>query len=114
MSTTDEAFYRWTQWIFLQVFNSWFDAERGKTRPISELIAEFESGKRPTGDTPWKQMSPRDQKQLVNDHRLAYLADAPVNWCPGLGTILANEEVTAEGRSDIGNYPVFKDRKSVV
>jgi len=108
VSTTDEAFYRWTQWIFLQVFNSWFDDERGAARPISELIAEFESGRRPTNGTTWKKMSPRERKQLVNDHRLAYLADAPVNWCPGLGTILANEEVTAEGRSDIGNYPVFK------
>ena len=108
VSTTDEAFYRWTQWIFLQVFNSWFDSDRGKARPISELIAEFESGKRPTGGKAWKELSSREKKQLVNDHRLAYLADAPVNWCPGLGTILANEEVTAEGRSDIGNYPVFK------
>lgn len=108
VSTTDESFYRWTQWIFLQVFNSWFDIERGKARPINELIAEFESGKRPTGGKSWANMSPRERKQLVNDHRLAYLADAPVNWCPGLGTILANEEVTAEGRSDIGNYPVFK------
>ncbi len=53
-------------------------------------------------------MSSRERKELLNDHRLVYLADAPVNWCPGLGTILANEEVTAEGRSDIGNYPVFK------
>ena len=108
VSTTDEAFYRWTQWIFLQVFNSWFDSDRGKARPISELIAEFESGKRPTGGKAWRDLSSREKKQLVNDHRLAYLADAPVNWCPGLGTILANEEVTAEGRSDIGNYPVFK------
>ncbi|MFM7047019.1 MAG: leucine--tRNA ligase [Actinomycetota bacterium] len=108
VSTTDEAFYRWTQWIFLQVFNSWFDTERGKARPIRELIAEFESGERATGGKPWNAMSSRERKQLVNDHRLAYLADAPVNWCPGLGTILANEEVTAEGRSDIGNYPVFK------
>ena len=108
VSTTDEAFYRWTQWIFLQVFNSWFDADKGKARPITELIAEFESGKRETGGKKWSDMSTREKKQLVNDHRLAYLADAPVNWCPGLGTILANEEVTAEGRSDIGNYPVFK------
>ncbi|MFM2113588.1 MAG: leucyl-tRNA synthetase, partial [Actinomycetota bacterium] len=80
----------------------------GAARPIAELIAEFSSGKRPTGGKPWAEMSSREQKQVVNDHRLAYLADAPVNWCPGLGTILANEEVTAEGRSDIGNYPVFK------
>jgi leucyl-tRNA synthetase len=108
VSTTDEAFYRWTQWIFLQVFNSWFDADKGKARPITELVAEFESGKRETGGKKWSDMSTREKKQLVNDHRLAYLADAPVNWCPGLGTILANEEVTAEGRSDIGNYPVFK------
>ncbi|MFM9138661.1 MAG: leucine--tRNA ligase, partial [Actinomycetota bacterium] len=49
-----------------------------------------------------------ERNEAINDHRLVYLADAPVNWCPGLGTILANEEVTAEGRSDIGNYPVFK------
>ena len=108
VSTTDEAFYRWTQWIFLQVFNSWFDTDKSKARPITELIAEFESGKRATGGKKWSDMSTREKKQLVNDHRLAYLADAPVNWCPGLGTILANEEVTAEGRSDIGNYPVFK------
>ena len=108
VSTTDEAFYRWTQWIFLQVFNSWFDTDKSKARPITELIAEFESGKRATGGNKWSDMSTREKKQLVNDHRLAYLADAPVNWCPGLGTILANEEVTAEGRSDIGNYPVFK------
>ena len=108
VSTTDESFYRWTQWIFLQVFNSWFDIELGRARPIGELIAEFDSGKRSTGGKAWKEMSSRERKQLVNDHRLAYLADAPVNWCPGLGTILANEEVTAEGRSDIGNYPVFK------
>jgi leucyl-tRNA synthetase len=108
VSTTDEAFYRWTQWIFLQVFNSWCDERTGKARPIAELIAELSSGKRDTGGTPWASMSSRERKQLVNDHRLAYLADAPVNWCPGLGTILANEEVTAEGRSDIGNYPVFK------
>ncbi|MFZ9795269.1 MAG: leucine--tRNA ligase [Ilumatobacteraceae bacterium] len=108
VSTTDEGFYRWTQWIFVQVFNSWFDTDLGRARPISELIAEFSSGKRTTGGKPWTEMSSRERKQLVNDHRLAYLADAPVNWCPGLGTILANEEVTAEGRSDIGNYPVFK------
>jgi leucyl-tRNA synthetase len=108
VSTTDEEFYRWTQWIFIQVFNSWFDPAIGKARPIRELIAEFESGKRATGRNEWSEMSSVERKRLVNDHRLAYLADAPVNWCPGLGTILANEEVTAEGRSDIGNYPVFK------
>ena len=108
VSTTDEAFYKWTQWIFLQIFNSWYDADQKRARPINELIAEFASGSRDTGTRAWSELSEVERNDLVNDHRLVYLADAPVNWCPGLGTILANEEVTAEGRSDIGNYPVFK------
>ncbi|NDD86875.1 MAG: leucine--tRNA ligase, partial [Actinobacteria bacterium] len=108
VSTTDEAFYKWTQWIFLQIFNSWYDADQKRARPINELIAEFASGSRDTGTRAWSELSDVERNNLVNDHRLVYLADAPVNWCPGLGTILANEEVTAEGRSDIGNYPVFK------
>ena len=108
VSTTDEAFYKWTQWIFLQIFNSWYDADQKRARPIEELIAEFASGSRDTGTRAWSELSEVERNDLVNDHRLVYLADAPVNWCPGLGTILANEEVTAEGRSDIGNYPVFK------
>ena len=108
VSTTDEEFYKWTQWIFLQIFNSWYDADARKARPIAELVAEFESGARDTGRGAWSSMSPIERQETINDHRLVYLADAPVNWCPGLGTILANEEVTADGRSDIGNYPVFK------
>ena len=108
VSTTDEEFYKWTQWIFLQIFNSWYDADARKARPIAELVAEFESGARDTGRGAWASMSHLERQETINDHRLVYLADAPVNWCPGLGTILANEEVTADGRSDIGNYPVFK------
>ncbi|MFM9136909.1 MAG: class I tRNA ligase family protein, partial [Actinomycetota bacterium] len=108
VSTTDEDFYKWTQWIFLQIFNSWYDADARRARPIAELVAEFESGTRDTGRGSWSSMSAVERNEAINDHRLVYLADAPVNWCPGLGTILANEEVTAEGRSDIGNYPVFK------
>ena len=108
VSTTDEEFYKWTQWIFLQIFNSWYDADARRARPIAELVAEFESGTRDTGRGSWSSMSAVERNEAINDHRLVYLADAPVNWCPGLGTILANEEVTAEGRSDIGNYPVFK------
>jgi leucyl-tRNA synthetase len=108
VSTTDEEFYKWTQWIFLQIFNSWYDETQNRARPISELIDEFASGKRDTGMGAWSGLSKVKQQDAINNHRLVYLSNAPVNWCPGLGTILANEEVTAEGRSDIGNYPVFK------
>jgi leucyl-tRNA synthetase len=109
VSTTDEEFYKWTQWIFLQVHGAWYDHSRNKARPIAELIDEFAQGIRPTPDgTTWSQLSAHQQHNVIDSYRLAYLTDAPVNWCPGLGTILANEEVTADGRSDIGNYPVFK------
>ena len=109
VSTTDEAFYKWTQWIFLQIHGAWYDTARNKARPIAELEQEFSSGARPTPDgRAWSALSAPERHDILDAHRLAYLSDAPVNWCPGLGTILANEEVTAEGRSDIGNYPVFK------
>jgi leucyl-tRNA synthetase len=109
VATTDESYYRWTQWIFLQIFNAWYDADRGGARPIEDLIDEFAQGTRPTPDgRPWSDLSEVEQRRLVDDRRLAYVAEAPVNWCPGLGTVLANEEVTPEGRSDRGNYPVFR------
>jgi leucyl-tRNA synthetase len=92
----------------LQIFNSWYDETQNRARPISELVDEFASGKRDTGMGAWSGLSKVEQQDAINNHRLVYLSNAPVNWCPGLGTILANEEVTAEGRSDIGNYPVFK------
>jgi leucyl-tRNA synthetase len=109
VATIDVDFYRWTQWIFLQIFNSWYDADARRARPIAELIAEFAGGTRPTPDgRPWAELTADERRQVVDDHRLAYVSEAPVNWCPGLGTVLANEEVTADGRSDRGNFPVFK------
>ncbi|MFI1193821.1 leucine--tRNA ligase [Micromonospora sp. NPDC020750] len=109
VATIDTDFYRWTQWIFLQVFNSWYDQDAKKARPVAELIAEFAGGTRPTPDgRPWAELTVAERRRIVDDRRLAYVSEAPVNWCPGLGTVLANEEVTADGRSDRGNFPVFK------
>src|SRR6185369_10638984 len=118
-----------TQWIFQQIFNAWYDPEAGRARPIEELVAAFEAGTRtpvagsaagttavsvdavraanPAG-LPWAELDPVARRRVVDAHRLAYISEQLVNWCPGLGTVLANEEVTAEGRSDIGNYPVFR------
>ena len=110
-STTDVEFYKWTQWIFLQIYNAWFDTAAKKARPIAELIAEFESGARPLDDGgDWQQLSAGERADVVDGFRLVYRADSMVNWCPGLGTVLANEEVTSDGRSDRGNFPVFRKR----
>ena len=114
VSTTDVGFYRWTQWIFLQIFDSWYDTDADRARPISELVAAFDAGtRRPAVGTnpsgrPWATLDATDRRAVVNGHRLAFLAEVPVNWCPGLGTVLANEEVTADGRSERGNFPVFR------
>ena len=94
-STTDVEFYKWTQWIFLQIYNAWFDPDLNRARRIDELVAEFESGQRSTGgDTPWSSLSADARADLIDSYRLVYRADSMVNWCPGLGTVLANEEVT--------------------
>ncbi|MFT7835284.1 leucine--tRNA ligase [Saccharothrix sp. BKS2] len=108
ISTIDPAYYRWTQWIFLQIYNSWYDARLRRARPIAELEAEFASGERETGGAPWADLTGAERQKLLGRHRLAYLSEAPVNWCPGLGTVLANEEVTSDGRSERGNFPVFR------
>jgi leucyl-tRNA synthetase len=111
--TTDPAYYKWTQWIFLQIFNSYYDETQAKARPIVELEKQYAGGERPTPDgRGWGELSDVEQRKVIDSHRLVYISDAPVNWAPGLGTVVANEEVTADGRSDRGNFPVFRKNLS--
>jgi leucyl-tRNA synthetase len=108
-STADESYYRWTQWIFLKIYNSWYDTDADRARPVEELVAEFRSGARLTPQgLPFDDLGVTEQRELIDSYRLAFVDESPVNWCPGLGTVLANEEVTPDGRSERGNFPVYK------
>jgi leucyl-tRNA synthetase len=94
IATTDPNYYKWTQWIFLKLFNSYFDENEQKAKPIEELHI-------PEG------LSEQDKQKFIDDNRLAYEAEMPVNWCPALGTVLANEEVVG-GLSERGGHPVIR------
>jgi leucyl-tRNA synthetase len=99
VNTTDPGYYRWTQWIFLKLYNSWFDPETKAARPIEELIAARQKE--------FPDESTDARLEFVDGHRLAYVMEAPVNWCPDLGTVLANEEVV-DGKSEVGGFPVVR------
>ncbi len=132
IATSDARFYKFTQWCFIQMAQSWYDDQatwtapdgytiKGRARPIAELEAALKSGQwgvdeslnlvRHADDEQfcvWGDLSEPQQREAIDRHRLAFIDEIPVNWCPALGTVLANEEVDSEGLSDRGSHPVYR------
>ena len=119
VNTAEPGYYKWTQWIFLQLFNSWYDRAANQARPIAELVDRFE--KRGSGDlteyrsltsftaSEWKSYAEKQQQDILMEFRLAYCGYGEVNWCEALGTVLANDEVI-NGVSERGGHPVIKKK----
>ena len=106
-ATIDPEYYKWTQWIWLQAYNSWFDTTSQTARPIQTLIDTLERGEVIPDSGDWESMGATARATYIDSHRLAYLGEHVVNWCPKLGTVLANEEVI-DGLSERGSYPVVR------
>ena len=106
-ATIDPEYYKWTQWIWLKAYNAWFDPRSQASRPIETLIDALESGAIVPEEGSWNSMDATTKRTYIDNNRLAYLGEQLVNWCPALGTVLANEEVI-EGKSERGGHPVIR------
>ena len=119
--TSEPSYYKWTQWVFIQLFNSWYNRQSGKAEDIQSLIQEFEKNGNHQVDAvadeevdtfsagQWNAKSEKDKQAVLLQYRLAYLADTEVNWCPALGTVLANDEIV-NGVSERGGHPVVRKK----